>query len=58
MKAYLFSIAALLSFVSYFLVNLVMCTFCMIPGCGFMSVLVSFFVFVIMWAFLLFSEVK
>ena len=57
MKAYLFGIAAMLSFASYFLVNLVMCTFCMIPGCGTFSVAAGFFVLVGAWAFLLFNEV-
>jgi hypothetical protein len=57
-KAYLFGIAALLSFAAYFLVNLVMCSFCMVPGCGIASVAIGFFVLVFTWTFLLFNEVK
>jgi len=56
-KAYLFGIAALLSFAAYFLLNMVMCTFCMIPGCGVFSLAVSFFVLVGTWTFLLYNEV-
>jgi len=58
MNPYHFTIALTLSFLSYFLVNLVMCTFCMIPGCGFVCVIISFFVLVFTWAYLLLTDVK
>ena len=41
---------------AYFFLNLVMCTFCMIPGCGVASIAISFFVLVGTWAFLLFTD--
>ncbi len=56
MKIALLAIASTLSLMAYFIVNLVMCTACMIPGCGLASIAISFFVLVGTWAFLLFTE--
>ena len=56
MKFRLLTIASFLSLMAYFLVNLVMCTACMIPGCGLASIVVSLFVLVGTWAFLLFTD--
>jgi len=56
MKIWLLAMASLLSLMAYFFLNLVMCTFCMIPGCGVASIAISFFVLVGTWAFLLFTD--
>jgi len=56
MKMRLLTIASALSLIAYFLLNLVMCTFCLIPGCGVASIAISFFVLVVTWAFLLFTD--
>ena len=58
MNAYLYGLAAILSFASYFMVNMVMCTFCLIPGCGFYSVAISFVVLLTTWVYLVLTEVK
>ena len=56
MKILLLAIAVTLSMLAYFFVNLVMCTICLIPGCAYASIGISFFVLVFTWAFLLFTD--
>jgi hypothetical protein len=56
MKLRLLTIASALSLMAYFLVNLVMCTACLIPGCAVASIAISFFVLIATWAFLLFTD--
>jgi hypothetical protein len=56
MKLRLLTIASALSLMAYFLVNMVMCTACLIPGCTVFSVVISFLVLVFTWAFLLFTD--
>ena len=56
MKLRLLTIASALSLMAYFLVNMVMCTACLIPGCAIASIAISFFVLVGAWVFLLFTD--
>ena len=56
MKLRLLTIASALSLMAYFLVNMVMCTTCIIPGCAIASIVISFLVLVFTWAFLLFTD--
>lgn len=56
MKITLLAIASVLSLLAYFFVNSVMCSACLIPGCGIASIGISFFVLIFTWAFLLFTD--
>jgi hypothetical protein len=56
MKMRLLTIASALSLMAYFIVNMVTCTFCMVPGCAITSIAVSFVVLLAAWAFLLFTD--
>ena len=56
MKFRLLTIASALSLMAYFLVNMVTCTFCMIPGCAITSIAISFAVLIAAWAFMLFTD--
>jgi hypothetical protein len=56
MKISLFAIALSLSFFAYFMLNLVICNACLIPGCALASVGISLVVMVFTWTILLFTD--
>ena len=49
-------VAAFLTFLAYYLINLVFVTFCTLPGCPLLSVGFTLFIFVAMWFFILFNK--
>ncbi len=52
----LMAIAAVLSLLAYFFINVVLCTICLIPGCALASVGITFFAMFFMWVLILFSK--